>query len=130
MVLVLGNDATLSSVADAAVAGAKRVRFTEVSIRALEPHTVRYRGLGSDESLSAYDGVVFVAGDDGSAARELGHVNGAKALTNTVVARAGGDDALSVVLVESGGIVVSVQKDSSREVHATALGERVAKVAG
>src|SRR3954470_2839507 len=130
MVLVLGNDATLSSVADAVVVGAKRVRFTEVSVRALHGDAARYRGLGSHESLSSYDGVVFVAGDDESAALEIGRVSGGKALTNTVVARAGGDAALSVAIVESGGIVVSVPKDSSCEAHATALGERVAKVAG
>ena len=43
MVLVLGNDTSLSSVADAAVAGAKSVRFTEVTVRAMELDVFRYR---------------------------------------------------------------------------------------
>ena len=115
MVLVLGNDAALSSVADAAIAGAKRVRFTEVTARALEPDVFRYRSLAAEEVLTSYDGIVFVAAADASAARELGRVGGAKELTNTVVARAGGDAALSVALVDSGGIVVSAPDDPSQE---------------
>lgn len=130
MVLVLGNDGALSSVADAVVAGAKRVRFTEVTTRALEPDVFRYRRLDADETLTSYDGIVFVATDDGSTARLLGRLTGTKALGNTVLARTGGDAALSVALVESGGIVVSVPDGSSREQHAGAIGERVAKVAG
>jgi ABC-type nickel/cobalt efflux system permease component RcnA len=130
MVLVLGNDGALSDVADAVVAGAKRVRFTEVTTRVLEADTVRYRRLDADDALTSYDGIVFVASDDGSAARQLGRIAGAKALTNTVVARAGGDAALSVALVDCGGIVVSVPDSSPRDHQAAAVGERVAQVAG
>ena len=130
MVLVLGSDGTLSSVADAAVAGAKRVRFTEVTTRALEPDVFRYRSLDGDDALTSYDGIVFVAADDSSSAVDLGRLTGARPLTNTVVARVGGDAAVSVALVDTAGIVVSVPHNSSREQHAAAVGERVAQVAG
>jgi hypothetical protein len=130
MVLVLGSDGSLSSVADAVVAGAKRVRFTEVTTRTLQPDVFRYRPLDDDEALASYDGIVFVANDDSASAVDLGRVPAAKLLTNTVVARVGGGAALTVALVETAGIVVSMPHDSSREQHAAVVGERVAQVAG
>jgi hypothetical protein len=140
MVLVLGDDASLSTVADAVVAGAKRVRFTEVTTRAAKPDVFRYRLLDSDVSLASFDGVVFVAASNGSAASEVERVRGAQPLTNTVVARAvaraGGrsdaatDAAIDAALVGLGGVVVSASSGGSEVEDASAVGERVAKVAG
>jgi hypothetical protein len=130
MVLVLGNDSSLSRVADAVVAGAKRVRFTEVTVRAVEPDVFRYQRLADETSFASHDGVVVVAPDDASAAGALEAIGGMRPLTDTVVARVGGDSALSAALVETGGVVVSAPADSSREDHARAVGERVARVAG
>src|SRR3569833_2382358 len=55
MVLVLGDDVSLSSVADAVVAGAKRVRFTEVTTRATKADVFRHRTLEADASLASFD---------------------------------------------------------------------------
>jgi hypothetical protein len=143
MVLVLGDDSTLSIVADAVVAGAKRVRFTEVTTRAAKPDVFRYRQLDADATLGGYDGIVFVASHDASqdvsrdasgdtpAVRELERFAGAQVLANTVLASAGASDsAMRAALVALGGIVVSAALGSSLEEHAAAVGERVATVAG
>jgi hypothetical protein len=133
LVLVLGNDAALSSVADAAVAGAKRIRFTEVAVRALKPAVFRYRVLDADESLAAYDGVVFVGPIDGPTATNI-QASHAADLTNVVMSHTGGANTeLDTTLVSLGGIVVSASAKASKsslEDHAGAVGERVAKVAG
>src|SRR5262245_5046702 len=71
MVLALGGDVSLSVVVDAVVAGAKRVRFTEVATRAADADVFRYRRLDADAELSSYDGVIVVASDDNMTATTL-----------------------------------------------------------
>ena len=132
MVLVLGDDVSLSSVADAVVAGAKRVRFTEVTTRATKADVFRHRTLEADASLASFDGIVFVASNADTAAREIERVGGTQSLANTVLSRAGAATGASVnaALVDLGGIVVSTPAAASITAHASAVGERVAKVAG
>src|SRR4051812_24591070 len=102
MVLVLGKDSSLTSVADAVVAGAKTVRFTEVTARAIEPDVFRYRVLDTDASLSSFDGVVVVASDEDSAAsvtQALTRLPQHTARVETVLGRVGGGSALVADLV-------------------------------
>ncbi|HEY4304034.1 MAG TPA: hypothetical protein VGM82_06185 [Gemmatimonadaceae bacterium] len=123
LVLLLGSDAALASVTDAVVAGAKQVRFAEVTVRAAQPDVFRYQPLDADAALGSYDGIVFVASDDGSV-DELQRITDTHALTNTVMSRAGSANAkFSAALVALGGIVVSAD-------DASAIGQRVAKVSG
>lgn len=132
MVLVLGKDASLANVADAVVAGAKSVRFTEVMTRAVEPDVFRYRLLDAGESLSSCDGIVVVAsGADStaSASAVLGRLSLDRARVDTVLAHVGGVTSLAAELIATGGIVVSSTAESSDE-RAWATGERVARVAG
>lgn len=129
MVLVLGSETSLATIADAAAVGAKRVRFTEVTVRAMEPDVFRFRPL-DDSEVSSQDGVIFVAANGAPAVEAIRRAIGARSLENTVMGRLGGDAGSSVALLESGGIVVSVAGDAFDEAYAQALGERVAKVAG
>jgi len=132
MVLVLGKDFSLATVADAVVAGAKSVRFTEVTARAIEPDVFRYRVLDTDASLSSFDGVVVVASDEESTTSlptALTRLSHHAARVDTVLGRVGGGAALVADLVATGGIVVSSTGDTIEE-RAHATGERVAKVAG
>jgi hypothetical protein len=130
MVLVLGKDSSLSRVADAVVAGAKGVRFTEVVVRAMEPSVFRYRQLDAETSVRSFDGIVVVAPESEASSDALAVGTGRAPLTNTVVASASADASLSAALVATGGIVVSAPKAESAEEYARAIGARVAKVAG
>src|SRR4051794_16403342 len=106
MVLVLGKDSTLANVADAVVAGAKSVRFTEVTARAIEPDVFRYRLLDADDSLAAFDGVVVVASDadaTASASTVLAGLSHDSGPVDMVLARVGGAERLTAELIASGG---------------------------
>ena len=132
MVLVLGKDFSLATVADAVVAGAKSVRFTEVTTRAIEPDVFRYRVFDVDASLSSFDGVVVVASDEDSTIsvpKALTRLSHHGAVVDTVLGRVGGGTALVADLVATGGIVVSSSGEATQE-RARATGERVAKIAG
>ena len=128
IVLALGSDSSVSSVADAVAAGAQSVRFTDVTVRASKPDVFRYPVVVPD-TLAAYDGVVFVA-SGGVVLPAALTWNAGRLLVNTVLGQIGGDATLRLALVDAGGIVVSVPTDNASNVEAQALGVRVAKVAG
>jgi hypothetical protein len=133
LVLVLGREPSSSSVADAVVAGAKRVRFTEVTTRAAEPSVSRYRPLEDDADLASFDGLVVVAPDDSTTPVALPtaveRLAGTTSATNTVIAQVGGGSRTASQLLALGAIMVSARGATADET-AGAVGERVAKVAG
>lgn len=133
LVLVLGREPSLSSVADAVAAGAKRVRFTEVTVRAADANVFRYRPLDDDADLSSFDGLVVVSSDENmtlaALPTALQRLAGMASATNTVMAHVGGGARMASHLVELGGIMVSARGATIDET-AGAVGERVAKVAG
>jgi hypothetical protein len=131
VVLVLGNDSSLTAVADAVVAGAKSVRFTEVSARAMVPDVFRYRRLEDDATLASYDGIVVVAPNDDAIAlpATLKRLPEHAASVNTVMGCIGGGPALVAEMLDAGGIVVG-SEGPSIDATARSLGARVARVAG
>ena len=116
-VVFIGDE--MAAEAEAAAAGAKSVRFTEVEVRAAQATTSRYKPL---DGGSASDGFLFVA-NEGSAAQSLSVLAGL-VNENTVLASAG-PRAVATEVASRGGIVVSVAGGD-----VAALGARVAKVAG
>ena len=135
LVLVLGGESS-SSVADAVVAvvaGAKRVRFTEVTTRAADAGVSRYRPLEDDADVASFDGVVVVAPDESMTPVALPsaveRLRGTASATNTVIAQVGGGSRTASQLLSLGAIMVSARGATVDET-ATAVGERVAKVAG
>lgn len=118
MVVFVGDE-TMAE-AEAAAAGAKSVRFTEVEIRAAQATTSRHKPL--DASASAPDGIVFVANDASSSPSlsALAPLVGENTVLASVGARAIASEAAS-----RGGIVVSTNDGDAGK-----LGARVAKVAG
>ena len=116
-VVFIGDE--MAAEAEAAAAGAKSVRFTEVEVRAAQATTRRYKPL---DGGSASDGFLFVA-NEGSAAESLSVLAGL-VNENTVLASAG-PRAMATEVASRGGIVVSVAAGD-----VAALGARVAKVAG
>lgn len=136
LVLLLGSDASLANVADDVVAGAKGVRFTEVTVRAVEPDVFRHRSLEADANLAAYDGIVLVApsvAGGPSFVKLLSRFGADEAHLDTVVGFVGGDASLSAApsaaLADVGGIFVSAGR-AGKEDEGRLTGARVAKVAG
>lgn len=118
MVVFIGDDAAAQ--AESAAAGAKSIRFMEVDVRAAGPSTTRHKSLESAEG--SYDGIVFVA-SDGEPATSLAGVR--RFVNENTVLGSIGSRNVAAELASSGGIVVSVG-----DADASALGARVAKVAG
>jgi len=116
--VVFVGDETMSE-AEAAAAGAKSVRFTEVEVRAALATKGGHKLL---DASSAPDGIVFVA-NEGSEAASLAALIGL-INENTVLASVG-SRALAAEVASRGGIVVSIAGGD-----AAALGARVAKVSG
>lgn len=130
LVLMFGDAASAATLADAVVAGAKSVRFTETTVRAHGQAVGRTRAL-EDDDLAAADGVVLLVGQDGgdAFASFANRVASMAALRNTVFGVASGEHAAVGRLVAAGGIVISAP-GADPEATARALGERVARVAG
>jgi hypothetical protein len=123
MVLVFGDDAAVSPLVDAAVAGANGVRFTEVAVRRAPLHSV--------DELADMDGAVLVA-SDGSAAdlgallHDLSH---ARALDDLVLAVVG-DAASLLAAAAAGGILITDHGQESAVERARSVSRRVARVSG
>lgn len=132
LVLVLGREPSLSNVGDAVAAGAKRVRFTEVTVRAADANVFRYRPLDDDADLSSFDGLVVVSDENMTPAAlptALQRLADMGSATNTVMAHVGAGARMASQLLDLGGIMVSARGATIDET-AQAVGERVAKVAG
>jgi hypothetical protein len=139
IVLVPGAQHSASGVSEAVAAGAARVRFTEVEVRAVshDPTTSRgIRVLDAINELRTYDAVIVAASaQPGEESTLLDVLETAErtlpkdAFLNTVLAVAGASDALLARAARLGGILVSVPRRSDDPAQqAGDLGERVATV--
>lgn len=129
LVVFLGDDASVA--AEAAAAGAKSVRFTEVDVRSLlETHT-KHRRLTSGGDVE-YDGVVLAATREAETTAQAEIVRALEHRTteNTVFASIDSVGMAAGLAAVLGGIVVWTKPDLPGDQAATALGARVAKVAG
>lgn len=122
IVLQYGDDST-RSVAEAAAAGAKSIRFTEVDLRSTR---------SASPTVAEYDGIVIVApagmtthADLETLLTELEQDGRA---TNTVFALAGGSTGMLERLSRAGGIIVTTTASSEPTDAARRLGARAAKV--
>lgn len=131
LVLMFGKDASLATVTDAVMTGAKSVRFTETILRVADHAIGRMRVL-EDDDLSAADGVALVVAPDGADAFAsfVDRIAANASLQNTVFGVMANDHAAVGPLVAAGGIVISAPGAADAEATGRALGERVARVAG
>ena len=130
MVLFLGDDRTVA-VADAVVAGAKSVRFTEVESRTLTA-AEKYKLLDPAEPLGETDGIVLVSAGVGDSAslEKIVHGLSHNAHVRDLVVGVVGEASMVSRVSSTGAIVIGQRSGSETTDEARALGQRVAKVAG
>jgi len=138
LVLFSSADSYAANMADVVADGAKRVRFTEVDVRAVVDGgsgASDRRRLESFDALRDYDGVVLVGPGPESSGHELGALLDAlddgEPMTNVVFGVAGDENAdMLTALARAGGLIAAQPRGSSAEERARGLGARVAKVIG
>jgi hypothetical protein len=140
MVLFFGDEDSAS--VDAASAGARSVRFTEVEVRAGSATTTRHKPFDAERGFADVDGVLLVAGRnalDAEADRQLTKAFAQPTTANLVIGvvgiagvigASGADSALVDRATRSGGLLVTSTTPPSDDAAMEALGARVAKVAG
>lgn len=123
--LVVFLEDSAATIAEAAAAGGRSVRFMEVDIRAAAATTTRHKPFDA-HTLGEYAGLVVAASPDTEISslealvrRVRGHAS------ENLVLGGCGADGLDRALTAAGGIVVSPRRSDPAEV-----GARVAKVAG
>jgi hypothetical protein len=142
IVLFFGAESPTVTLAEAAMEGAKGVRFTEVDLRTGGDHDIatarRHKMLESSAKIRDYDGVILACPAAGDIPVELSALldelerSSSKALANTVFGIVGGDDTtLPGRVLRLGGLLVG-DPGGTTDAHARALrlGARVATVVG
>jgi hypothetical protein len=138
IVLVAVDEQSNVALADAAAAGARGVRFTEVDLRAYThdgtPGTTRCKPLESLDRIADYDGMILVRGGAESEASgvaalfdRIDAAAPANGFPNLVIGIVGGDASALANAARLGGIIAAEPRGlADGAARANALGARVA----